>query len=1122
MKNIQFINAGAGSGKTYTLTEILAKNILEGKCNAGELILTTFSENSAMELKARTREVLLKKKEMAGQANLLNSAAIGTVHAVAFQFIKKYWYHLGSSVDLKVMTPEDVDFYLSQALANVPEDDELSSLRELARELSFKSAMSSTVNYDLWKYHLEKIIGYAITNKITDLSESKKASLAECSLIFPTVNVNLDEDSIKEVLKNLKPLIENDKDTIAKTKRIKNIEILLLKNSWSIPEFWEASSILTDTTKVHRNALPAIENQIQQLSNLYASESFVGSIMNYIELVFSLAQKSLDAFKEYKKRQRLIDFNDMEAMFLELLENEEVKKDISGSYKQVFVDEFQDSSPIQFEIFNRLSELVEQSYWVGDPKQAIYGFRGTNPELIGAIIDKFETKANGLSIDLLDKSWRSRPGIVNIVNEIFVPALKDQVKDEKYIRLNPVRSDDELPPDNLHPPVQHWHMKDIAKRGNAQLKWHHLAESINSLLKSNINVTQKDKCKYFDPADNKENVIAKDILKPNDVAILCKDNNSISELAACLRGFGINVAGKQRGIKETAEVQLLMAAINFLLDPTDQLAKAILLLLGGKFNSTTELIDDRLLHLYAEGAPGIPEFSDDTDEKEKKEYYRLWNEYTGKWGSDFGLLDRIRSLETLVAGSSIPLLVEKLVVEGGLYDLVRKWDNPVQRMANLQTLVKTAHTYDERCITFNIAASLTGYIRFIDSLGEKTFMQSAATGDDAVNILTYHGAKGLEWPVVILTELEKNKADESSVIQKSFFGVCDENPDAIDPEKPFSGKLIKLMPWPFGSTNSRIPEDIKNRILETPRYRKVFDRESNESARLLYVGFTRARDMIITTTYRNNKPLWLEHVCGEISLKGGIDDNSAGEYSLPFFNTSEKIPVKVLEFDAEMNYPEHSNSKVLQFQKVIKERESTPKFVSPSSLEAIDKIVVSELADFKNRIETGKISKEREAEMGNCLHAIYAAYDSGAPENEFLDLISKTIQNHHLQGNLTHPEHIFNAVKKLFIFLTETYGKPLRIYRELPLQMEDDGVIYRGEADLVWETENGLILVDYKSYPGGRNHLLSPGDENYAGKYSGHLHKYKEMIESGHPEHKKILETLLFYSVSGLVLRNNF
>lgn len=1122
MKNIKFINAGAGSGKTYTLTSLLAENILNEKCNANEVIMTTFTEKAAAELKARASETL-QKNDMPDQANLLSTAAIGTVHSVAYQLIRKYWYHVGSPVDMKVMSEEDVNFYLNQALANVPTGNELKQLREIAENLSFRYPMgsASVVNYDLWKDHLNSIFEYAIANNTEDLETSGTASLEEASFVFPRREAELNEHQIKAVLSNYRAALDMDPDDKTKPVRIKATEALLSTKDWKIPDFIEAGKVLNASVGRHRQTVPEIDTQLERLAHIFSSPVFVDAVMDYIRILFSIAQRSLNEFREYKLKNRLIDYNDMESMLLKILEKEEVQLEITATFKQVYVDEFQDSSPIQFSIFNKLSDLVEQSYWVGDPKQAIYGFRGTDPELIGAVVDTFAEEREDLTLDNLKRSWRSRPGIVNICNSIFSKALINQIKNVEHIRLEAdVRSEDELPSDSLHASVQHWHLKDNKERGgNEALKWNHLAESIQQLLEKDVRVTRQEFCKYHHPDEEKENVIHTGKLRPGDIAVLCKTNEAVSVVTAELRNFGIKVAGKQKGIRETAEMQLLIAAINYLLDPGDQLARSVLLMLSGEFIEAKDLIDDRLEYLYADDAPVMPRSAADLEDEEKKQAYREWNEYLDNWRPDNEILKKISSLNGHTAILSVPVIIEKLIIEGGLYDLVRRWDNPEQRMANLQTMVSKASTYDERCLTLNIAPSYQGFIRYMDQLNEKNFMQSAATGEDAVNVLTYHSAKGLEWPFVVLTQLENQKADENQVARKAFFGVSNENPDTIVPEDPFRGKVIKLIPWPFGASNTSIPVDIENRIKETERFSKELVRELNESNRLLYVGFTRARDILVTTSYNTKQLKWLELATGNIDLKTGLNTLPEGETEIPVYNTQDMVLVRTMEFGEERIEGEPVEENLRVPEKGARQGSPGQKYVSPSGIEPVDDVLVTELKDFGQRVEIGKTTPDKEAALGNCLHDIYAAYDPGGDENAFLQLVKDTVRRHNMEGSLSHPEHIASAISKLFAYMETSYGKATKSYRELPLQSEKEGVVYRGEADLVWETEKGLVIVDYKSFPGGRDHVLRPGDNHYAGKYSGQLKKYREMVEAGHPKQKKVLDTLLYYSVSGLLVR---
>ena len=124
MRNVTYINAGAGSGKTYTLTRILAEKLSERDDNdnpvimPSQVILTTFTDLAAAEFREKARVQILENGNFRAAAQM-DSAAIGTVHSVALQFIKKFWYLLDYGAEIKTISERDEDFYMSQSLARV-------------------------------------------------------------------------------------------------------------------------------------------------------------------------------------------------------------------------------------------------------------------------------------------------------------------------------------------------------------------------------------------------------------------------------------------------------------------------------------------------------------------------------------------------------------------------------------------------------------------------------------------------------------------------------------------------------------------------------------------------------------------------------------------------------------------------------------------------------------------------------------------------------------------------------------------------------------------------------------------------------------------------------------------
>ena len=143
-------------------------------------------------------------------------------------------------------------------------------------------------------------------------------------------------------------------------------------------------------------------------------------------------------FTEFKKARGWLDFSDLEQLAFHLLRDHagiiaQLKEDLD----LLVVDEFQDTSPIQLALFMQLAGCAKHTVWVGDVKQAIYGFRNSDPVLIDAVVKSVD-KAGGLA-EPLSVSYRSLPDLVQLTNSLFVPAFADSLKlPENQVRLKAV------------------------------------------------------------------------------------------------------------------------------------------------------------------------------------------------------------------------------------------------------------------------------------------------------------------------------------------------------------------------------------------------------------------------------------------------------------------------------------------------------------------------------------------------------------------------------------------------------------------------------------------------------------------------------------------------------------
>ena len=183
MKNIQYINAGAGSGKTTKLTQILSEQLGNANHNIkpSEVILTTFTELAASEFREKSRQQLFKDGHPDIAAEL-DSATIGTVHAVALNFIQRYWYLIGVSPDMKVMSEDDLQVYISESLGHYVSNEHLQFFNDYRAYFDIRGE-NNKIDYDFWKEHLLTIIDKA-NNYAVDIERSKKDSIAVVEHIF--------------------------------------------------------------------------------------------------------------------------------------------------------------------------------------------------------------------------------------------------------------------------------------------------------------------------------------------------------------------------------------------------------------------------------------------------------------------------------------------------------------------------------------------------------------------------------------------------------------------------------------------------------------------------------------------------------------------------------------------------------------------------------------------------------------------------------------------------------------------------------------------------------------------------------------------------------------------------
>lgn len=1090
MKNITYISASAGSGKTYAITTKLADIIKEKKAEPEQAILTTFTKAAAAELKEKAKAKLCENG-LYEQAERLEQAMIGTAHSVAESFIKKYWHILGLSPELNVMTDEDVDFYRNQSLYIVPKGKELSFMHDFAEEFGLKHSYDSEkhgINYDFWKEHLEKIIEYSINYGITDYEKSKEESekliKSLCEAGLKRKNLPDDEEIKKKFIEIIK---EDEKIKVSgeQEKRKKSTESIIRHSRLSFIDLYNLSEIgFPKDIKRKDEYMSLFEN----LAKIMNTEDARDLQLEYIDIIFAIARRWKESFEQYKKEKRLIDYSDMEKYFVLLLENEEVKKDIKAKYKYLFVDEFQDCSQNQVKIFDTISDLMEHSYWVGDFKQSIYGFRGTDTKLSQAVADIVIQKENS-SLDTLKTSYRSLPVLVEAANKIFISAFRNTM-DKEQVELSPC--DKKKKEDFKEESLRFLPLEGENKAENFVL----LANYIAGLVKKGI--------------------------MPKEIAFLARNNRDFYDddknisLPILLRHYGIpvNNAGKKQ-LSVFSETDFLLALLSLVANNNDSLAKAKIL-----FYTQKNYDPAKIATVFIK--------------KEEITENEIINKIISN--KDYKKLPVNALVQSLIIDLNLSYEIRKcpLFVNPEIFDIIAEY----------------ASEYEQSCMNLSVPATIEGFIEKVKQISLETNGEDngvtlttyhGSKGLEWKYVILY----GLDSKPVDTTKFIMRNIYGVRTIHEKPTSSCLYPETSIIVLPWIYGSKLTVPDSTLNLLNRKyagLDKDIEKNSSygEGWPHTEIAKERAEEEKRLMYVGMTRASHCLILATQTKNLTgkekekrieaehgnrklmlAWLKQIgINAISEIGSVNDKSYDLFgiNMPFY--TETVP----EME-NWQYNPHN----MEF--TVNPAENTANYVlrdqSPSGQNGGDvnvNIIYPEnySAETKTERISLNVKNDEMDEAGSCIHDIFCVleYINGEARNTKAAAI---INDYGFTGKINQA-HIVRAWDNLAKLLSEKYGRAAATYHELPFQYAKEGQIFTGSIDYVYELpENKVILVDYKSFP-GRIEMITNKDyedkkgekgTHYAGKYKGQFDCYEHALTAAG---KTVIAKIIYYPAAGIAV----
>lgn len=425
------VSAGAGSGKTAVLTARVIRKLKDG-IDINKLLVLTFTNEAAGEMKDRIRKAIKKEESLKAQLDYIDGAYITTFDSFALSILRKYHYVIGVSRNISIIDSSVINIKKEEVIDKIFEElytigdssflkligdfcvkddsDIKKSILKISNSLDMKLDKDSFLKTYISNFYSIEYVNNLLNEYLDKIFSIK----SEIKSLYEDVLSGENSKVCEEYQKALSSLIGSDSYDSIKD----NINVSLPRKVELKKEKEEIKSLI-DTLK----SLTIYENTDEIVSSYKSTKTYVEAIVNII--------KKLDLeISSYKKKNNSYEFIDVSKMAIEIVKNNpNVCNEIKYFYNEIMVDEYQDTNDLQ-EIF--ISYIANNNvYMVGDIKQSIYRFRNANPLIFKDKYDNYSRGNNGFKIDLT-KNFRSREEVLSDINKIFDKIMDDALGGADY------------------------------------------------------------------------------------------------------------------------------------------------------------------------------------------------------------------------------------------------------------------------------------------------------------------------------------------------------------------------------------------------------------------------------------------------------------------------------------------------------------------------------------------------------------------------------------------------------------------------------------------------------------------------------------------------------------------
>lgn len=1116
------LSAGAGCGKTYVLTERFLDHFDPHDPDAlrpdqlGQLIAITFTDRAAREMRDRIRgkcyERLLQAKDDKRSANywfslvrFLDSARVSTIHAFCASLLRSHAIEVGLDPQFGVLEQSEANTLLAEVIDDtlrqvLAEGDaaildllvlfSLDGLREMIMSLVRRRERD---HYDTWlalkpeqlvecwtAFHRREVVP-AVLRRIT----SSRPAQALAELTTGEVSTN---QTMRERAATIQDILRTWSNGGSPTTDVA-MEAAQLREAAKVQGGGGKKEWVSEEVKdAFQTAATQLRDLIDKTKNALGFDAAASTIVAGASLqVLHVANRVCKQYSARKKQLGRQDFDDLLTAAHRLLTNpdhSELRERLSNQTRLLLVDEFQDTDPLQVELVEALcgEDLVNgKLFFVGDHKQSIYRFRGADTRVFLGLRERMPNTGRLP----LSRNFRSQPAILEFVNALFREELPN------YERLFPSRLQQTRKPaiEFLWAPTT---SADETKESASQMRereadW--IAKRLRSLLDSG------------EPLIGTSSAVgAKPELRAarhGDIAILFRALSNVQLYEQALQKYEIPyylVGG--HAFYAQQEIFDLVNLLRSVASPADGLS------LAGVLRSPFFSLADETLYWLAQHADGLPggllsagaKAPLDVAERQKVQFASKTLSYLR------GIKDRVPVAELInqaldLTGYDAALLAEFL---------------GERKLANLRKLVEQARSFD-RAGLFTLDDFIAQLADFVAEQPDEPLAATHPEATNVVRLMSIHQAKGLEFPIVVVPDLERPWQSERGLVD-------------------FTISLGPMVKYPARGADSVSP------IGGLELYRAVCrEEEEQEAKRLLYVATTRAADYLILSSgvKEVGKPTsaWTEMLARHFDLATGrLLDALPADWAEPDVRVFAEDPMPSAKPASDGNRRELSKLLAEVRELAANGQGELPPHVGPVAVDvaarrqfSFSRLTGNLKADVPEEAATAESEYVLPATildplgLGTLVHAVVADLDFSGPVQQVQKLVDRHAERHIKDP----PEELNDAMEMLERLMQSPMASTLatakRTYRELEFMLswpvdadKTDGTYVRGFIDRLWQDASGnWHVLDFKTNRVTSGNLLST-----AAKYEMQMFVYALAVEQIFGQSPKSL-TLYFLRTGG-------